>query len=420
MRFYQWTKQRASVLARAFIFLLFFSGFVSAVFKFAESGRSMGDFYSGMAALPVFFTGGEGLLDVPAALKESVLQSVASPAECSDADECRIFCLGSEANKDACARYANELVAPVHARSILELAPREILEPLLARGSPPGGMKTFPDLLVYCGNPENDYSCEAFAERGRLFSYKDFDIKKIEAADRRLELEAMLEERAGARIFLDSDNDGISDYDEVNIYRSNPALRDSDSDGLGDREEIIAGADPAPKGENVFFENPNLGGVSYPGLFSIERVLALPSETSASESGIREVVFSGTGMPNGFLSFFIGDGSVQAGVQADSFGRFEHRLSRKLHFGEYTAYAALTNSEGKILAKSEPFIFVKTADSIEEKDFSPSPPAEEDSSLFEEHFILIFIGGALFIIGAVLLVRAIDSGEKDAAEPPMV
>ncbi len=42
----------------------------------------------------------------------------------------------------------------------------------------------------------------------------------------------------------DSDNDGIEDYDEVKVYHSNPRLADTDNDGLTDREEIDRGSDP--------------------------------------------------------------------------------------------------------------------------------------------------------------------------------
>ena len=50
---------------------------------------------------------------------------------------------------------------------------------------------------------------------------------------------------------LDSDGDGISDYDELYVYKTSPYLEDSDSDGLTDLEEINQGSDPnCPVGEN--------------------------------------------------------------------------------------------------------------------------------------------------------------------------
>ncbi|MEI6529546.1 MAG: hypothetical protein WCN88_04080 [Candidatus Falkowbacteria bacterium] len=42
----------------------------------------------------------------------------------------------------------------------------------------------------------------------------------------------------------DSDGDGISDSDEVNVYHTSPYLEDSDSDGINDKQEIEQGTDP--------------------------------------------------------------------------------------------------------------------------------------------------------------------------------
>lgn len=47
----------------------------------------------------------------------------------------------------------------------------------------------------------------------------------------------------------DTDADGLSDYDELNVYKTSPYLEDSDSDGFKDGEEINKGEDPnCPKG----------------------------------------------------------------------------------------------------------------------------------------------------------------------------
>ena len=51
----------------------------------------------------------------------------------------------------------------------------------------------------------------------------------------------------------DTDQDGLSDFDELNIYGTSPYLPDSDSDGISDQQEIARGADPnCPQGNNCF------------------------------------------------------------------------------------------------------------------------------------------------------------------------
>ena len=48
---------------------------------------------------------------------------------------------------------------------------------------------------------------------------------------------------------LDTDNDGISDYDEIEFYKTSTYLPDTDSDGLTDKFEIDNGKDPlCPEG----------------------------------------------------------------------------------------------------------------------------------------------------------------------------
>lgn len=49
---------------------------------------------------------------------------------------------------------------------------------------------------------------------------------------------------------VDSDSDGLSDYDEINVYYTSPYLEDSDSDDLFDLKEVQQGTDPnCPEGK---------------------------------------------------------------------------------------------------------------------------------------------------------------------------
>jgi hypothetical protein len=51
------------------------------------------------------------------------------------------------------------------------------------------------------------------------------------------------EARYGTNPFL-ADSDGLSDGDEVNVYHTNPLLKDTDGDGMSDGPEVAAGTDP--------------------------------------------------------------------------------------------------------------------------------------------------------------------------------
>jgi hypothetical protein len=47
---------------------------------------------------------------------------------------------------------------------------------------------------------------------------------------------------------FDSDHDGISDWDEIHTWKTNPMVIDSDGDGFSDGIEIIRGYNPLGKG----------------------------------------------------------------------------------------------------------------------------------------------------------------------------
>jgi len=49
----------------------------------------------------------------------------------------------------------------------------------------------------------------------------------------------------------DTDNDGLSDFDEMYVYKTSMYLSDTDSDGYDDKDEIDQGYDPnCPKGQD--------------------------------------------------------------------------------------------------------------------------------------------------------------------------
>ncbi len=84
----------------------------------------------------------------------------------------------------------------------------------------------------------------------------------------------------------DTDQDGLSDYQELYIYQTSPYLSDSDSDGFSDRQEIEGGYDPnCPGEENCSFSRPDNGEAA---VFSAGGV-ETPSSFGGTETTVAEL-----------------------------------------------------------------------------------------------------------------------------------
>ncbi len=71
-----------------------------------------------------------------------------------------------------------------------------------------------------------------------------------------LDPSAKAEKQEDALKHVDTDGDGLTDYDELFVYHSSPYLRDTDSDGVADGDEVRRGSSPTcPEGKDCLF-NP--------------------------------------------------------------------------------------------------------------------------------------------------------------------
>ena len=65
--------------------------------------------------------------------------------------------------------------------------------------------------------------------------------------------QAQAAQRAENLKMQDTDNDAISDFDELYTYKTSPYLKDTDSDSFDDKTEVASGHDPnCPEGQNCF------------------------------------------------------------------------------------------------------------------------------------------------------------------------
>jgi len=114
---------------------------------------------------------------------------------------------------------------------------------------------------------------------------------------------------------MDSDNDGVSNADEINVYKTSPYLPDSDSDGILDKDEIAAGTDPnCPTGQVCNTSDTAVDSTSSSTVNTIASDLITAGETeavseAASATGTGAISATGEVTPDFLRQILIQNGS---------------------------------------------------------------------------------------------------------------
>lgn len=211
---------------------------------------------------------------------------------------------------------------------------------------------------------------------------------------------------------MDSDRDGVSDYDEKHIYETNPESADTDGDGYSDRAEITTGFDPKDPSLQgaITYENPKDSGEVKKDILTVAAIAVIEAEkikTENDENVARKVSFKGKGLPNSFVTIYIFSVPTVITVKTDDEGNWEYVLDKELDNGNHEMYVAMTDNAGKILAKSTAIPFVKEANAItvDQNFLTPISNGKSPSLLWSEYMyaavtvVLSIIGITFAIIG---------------------
>jgi hypothetical protein len=285
----------------------------------------------------------------------------------------------------------------------------------------PDFVATPADLKAYCANSEHFELCKDIFLEHELLS-RDVVAERESSIIRAEEERAkIIEDRVGTRAYVDTDTDGVTDYDEVNIYRTNPESADTDSDGFADGAELLARTNPSggvrvvssegspsipvPVDESVALDSPKISGLSLPNVLAVKNVVA--TEISTSTDGVltaTKLKLTGLSLPNAFVTLYIFSEPIVVTVKADGAGAWVYTLDKELPDGTHQVYSTITDAGGRILAKSEPLPFVKA---------DPSAPGFfTGASLYAMIAILVGIFGiAISIIGFIVRQKSIADSE---------
>ena len=239
-------------------------------------------------------------------------------------------------------------------------------------------------------------------------------LQKLEGdLQRKLEEKIQYQEE----MFKDTDNDGISDFQEVKIG-TNPALADSDGDGYLDGIEIQLGYNPLnpSPAKRIKYQDPRKVPPKMSEILKVEKVELI--EIPEKEEKVLKL--EGLGLPNTFVTIFIYSLPIVVVTKTDQYGRWVYILDKPLSPGQHQVYVALTDNQGKIIGRSESFNFAKTGGSIitlipevwakelgiEENITSPYQVLKKTFFLLTLSFIVLGIGIALIIVSILTKRRS--------------
>ncbi|OHA85850.1 MAG: hypothetical protein A2591_03775 [Candidatus Yonathbacteria bacterium RIFOXYD1_FULL_52_36] len=264
----------------------------------------------------------------------------------------------------------------------------------------------------------------------------------------RAEVQAKVEyvsTRTAEQAVLDTDTDGISDADETNLYGTDPNNADTDGDGTSDRNEYMSGRDPlrAEATARIRFEDPRATGEVRTDIVVVSQVSSrtvteeVTTATTTPTASRTEIVVRGKASPHALVTLYVFSVPTVVVVQADSEGNWQYAFSKELEDGNHTVYAAVADTSGTIVAKSQEVGFVKQAAALTVEGTLPALTAMQgpgSTSLVGSPYMMalalllgVLLAGALVIFGQkywrpveVLVVKEGDTPTNNTDTTPRV
>jgi len=248
-------------------------------------------------------------------------------------------------------------------------------------------------------------------KKANLYNAKKEIKEKVSNSLENLEREIKSKEETKIKkteiLSRDSDNDGLSDEDEIRL-KTDPFNPDTDNDGFLDGSEYLAGYDPLKPGpaDKIIYQNPQNVLPKKAEIYQVEKIEKII--LSPGQIGLK---FRGKGLANSFVTLFIFSTPIIVAVKTDNNGNWEYTLDKPLTDGEHRVYATLTNNRGEIEARSETFVFVKSGEKIFRIFETPAEIASPVQSL-QKPFIILILAIIVLALGITLILISILTKKK--------
>lgn len=254
------------------------------------------------------------------------------------------------------------------------------------------------------------------AEGTRGVTASDLDqslATEFERLKERVEtFESLLRDRSGQNSAVDQDNDGVSDHDEVTLYETDPTAFDTDGDGVSDGAELMRGFDPRSSEQEAVmtYTSPKEFGIVREDVLTIAAVTPVIETDRERGTPPVQAEIRGTGIPNSFVTLFIFSSPTVVTVRTAEDGSFVYQFDKELEDGSHEVYVAVTDNTGDIVAKSNPFTFVKEAEAFTVVDAATAAPvasSDPSASVSIDQLYQVITAMVVLAFGLILLIFGI-------------
>ncbi len=241
----------------------------------------------------------------------------------------------------------------------------------------------------------------------------DFQLSQRDARATLLRLEQILvqkkqviDSRAGGLVFEDTDLDGLSDYDETYVYMTDALSARTQGEGMSDGEKVRNGINPLSESqEKMAYEDPRVDStVHISSTYTVQKVQLIKEGESS------QLLFEGVALPNSYIALFIYSTPIVAMVKTDSDGSWTYELNQEIENGEHQMYVATVDNSGKLLAKSNPVLFTKSAEAATIGIAGSLEQSVNAQTFLKDNFILITLA---ILIAVVILTMMFVGNHKD-------